>query len=191
MFRKDVLNLYNLYIADLIFCIYLPGDEILEVNGESLQGLTHQEAIQRFKVTWTVALKRFTLQSLLSQFDPLALPRVSVCRFSDKCWSPHCSSVLCLQQLKKGVVTLTVRTRLRSPSLTPCVTPTLLSRSSSPSASLPAPGLEEPDGSSSSRKGPGPKDRIVMDVTLNKGEGPSKRSGRADLCFLGALLGKC
>lgn len=61
MFRKDVLNLYNLYIADLIFCIYLPGDEILEVNGESLQGLTHQEAIQRFKVTWMVVLKRFTL----------------------------------------------------------------------------------------------------------------------------------
>ncbi|XP_062369398.1 PDZ domain-containing protein 2 [Cinclus cinclus] len=102
------------------------GDEILEVNGESLQGLTHQEAIQRFK------------------------------------------------QLKKGVVTLTVRTRLRSPSLTPCVTPTLLSRSSSPSASssVPVPSLEEPDGSSSSsRKGPGPKDRIVMDVTLNKEPG--------------------
>ncbi|XP_071281696.1 PDZ domain-containing protein 2 isoform X2 [Agelaius tricolor] len=101
------------------------GDEILEVNGESLQGLTHQEAIQRFK------------------------------------------------QLKKGVVTLTVRTRLRSPSLTPCVTPTLLSRSSSPSTSgtTPVPGLEEPEGSSSSRKGPGPKDRIVMDVTLNKEPG--------------------
>ncbi|XP_037979204.1 PDZ domain-containing protein 2 isoform X3 [Motacilla alba alba] len=101
------------------------GDEILEVNGESLQGLTHQEAIQRFK------------------------------------------------QLKKGVVTLTVRTRLRSPSLTPCVTPTLLSRSSSPSASssVPVPGLEESEGSSSSRKGPGPKDRIVMDVTLNKEPG--------------------
>ncbi|XP_025751410.2 PDZ domain-containing protein 2 isoform X2 [Manacus vitellinus] len=103
------------------------GDEILEVNGESLQGLTHQEAIQRFK------------------------------------------------QLKKGVVTLTVRTRLRSPSLTPCVTPTLLSRSSSPSSSasggIPVPGLDEADGSSSSRKGPGPKDRIVMDVTLNKEPG--------------------
>ncbi|XP_050185125.1 PDZ domain-containing protein 2 isoform X2 [Myiozetetes cayanensis] len=103
------------------------GDEILEVNGESLQGLTHQEAIQRFK------------------------------------------------QLKKGVVTLTVRTRLRSPSLTPCVTPTLLSRSSSPSSSasggIPVPGLDETDGSSSSRKGPGPKDRIVMDVTLNKEPG--------------------
>ncbi|XP_056180651.1 PDZ domain-containing protein 2 isoform X3 [Falco biarmicus] len=103
------------------------GDEILEVNGESLQGLTHQEAIQRFK------------------------------------------------QLKKGVVTLTVRTRLRSPSLTPCVTPTLLSRSSSPSSSasggMLVPGPDEADGSSSSRKGPGPKDRIVMDVTLNKEPG--------------------
>ncbi|KAM6289873.1 PDZ domain-containing protein 2 [Aegotheles albertisi] len=103
------------------------GDEILEVNGESLQGLTHQEAIQRFK------------------------------------------------QLKKGVVTLTVRTRLRSPSLTPCVTPTLLSRSSSPSSSasggVPVTGPDEADGSSSSRKGPGPKDRIVMDVTLNKEPG--------------------
>lgn len=26
------------------------GDELLEVNGESLQGLTHQQAIQTFKV---------------------------------------------------------------------------------------------------------------------------------------------
>ncbi|KFP31438.1 PDZ domain-containing protein 2, partial [Colius striatus] len=102
------------------------GDEILEVNGESLQGLTHQEAIHRFK------------------------------------------------QLKKGVVTLTVRTRLRSPSLTPCATPTLLSRSSSPSSGASGatlPGPDEPDGSSSNRKGPGPKDRIVMDVTLNKEPG--------------------
>ncbi|XP_075788711.1 PDZ domain-containing protein 2 isoform X2 [Pelodiscus sinensis] len=103
------------------------GDEILDVNGESLQGLTHQEAIQTFK------------------------------------------------QLKKGVVTLTVRTRLRSPSLTPCPTPTLLSRSSSPSSSAsggtPAPGSDDGDASSLCRKGPGPKDRIVMDVTLNKEPG--------------------
>ncbi|XP_027724666.1 PDZ domain-containing protein 2 isoform X2 [Vombatus ursinus] len=103
------------------------GDEILEVNGESLQGLTHQEAIQTFK------------------------------------------------QLKKGVVTLTVRTRLRSPSLTPCPTPTLMSRSSSPnsnaSGGTPAPGSDEGDSSSLGRKGPGPKDRIVMEVTLNKEPG--------------------
>ena len=30
------------------------GDEILEVNGESLQGLTHQQAIQTFKVDFHV-----------------------------------------------------------------------------------------------------------------------------------------
>ncbi|XP_041643763.1 PDZ domain-containing protein 2 isoform X3 [Cheilinus undulatus] len=101
------------------------GDEILEVNGESLQGLTHQQAIQTFK-------------------------------------------------LKKGVVTLTIRTRLRSPSLTPCPTPTLLSRSSSPnsntSGGTPVPaGFEDPEG----RKGPGlgPKDCIIMEVTLNKEPG--------------------
>uniref|UniRef100_A0A8C5LQV9 PDZ domain-containing protein n=1 Tax=Leptobrachium leishanense TaxID=445787 RepID=A0A8C5LQV9_9ANUR len=99
------------------------GDELLEVNGESLQGLTHQEAIHTFK------------------------------------------------QLKKGVVTLTVRTRLRSPSLTPSPTPTLMSRSSSPSSHISVgasvPGSEDGD-SSLCRKGPGPKDRIIMEVTLNK-----------------------
>ncbi|XP_076586310.1 PDZ domain-containing protein 2 isoform X2 [Chaetodon auriga] len=102
------------------------GDEILEVNGESLQGLTHQQAIQTFK------------------------------------------------QLKKGVVTLTIRTRLRSPSLTPCPTPTLLSRSSSPnsnnSGGTPVPSkFEEADGCRG--PGPGPKDCIIMEVMLNKEPG--------------------
>ncbi|XP_029366555.1 PDZ domain-containing protein 2 isoform X2 [Echeneis naucrates] len=102
------------------------GDEILEVNGDSLQGLTHQQAIQTFK------------------------------------------------QLKKGVVSLTIRTRLRSPSLTPCPTPTLLSRSSSPnsnaSGGTPVPsGLEETDCRRG--PGPGPKDCIIMEVTLNKEAG--------------------
>ncbi|XP_019908462.3 PDZ domain-containing protein 2 isoform X2 [Esox lucius] len=106
------------------------GDEILEVNGESLQGLTHQQAIHTFK------------------------------------------------QLKKGVVTLTVRTRLRSPSLTPCPTPTLLSRSSSPNSNasggtptpLP-PTSEEPPEGRKGPPGPGPKDRIIMEVTLSKEPG--------------------
>ncbi|XP_054843204.1 PDZ domain-containing protein 2 [Eublepharis macularius] len=121
------------------------GDELLEVNGESLQGLTHQEAIQTFK------------------------------------------------QLKKGVVTLTVRTKLRSPSLTPCPTPTLLSRSSSPSSSAnggaPLPSSEEVDVSSSSRKGPGPKDRIVMEVTLNKEPGVGLGIGACCLTLENSLPG--
>ncbi|KAJ8261287.1 hypothetical protein COCON_G00170100 [Conger conger] len=102
------------------------GDELLEVNGESLQGLTHQQAIKTFK------------------------------------------------QLKKGVVTLTVRTRLRSPSLTPCPTPTLLSRSSTPNSNTSG-GTPIPQGSEDAdvacRKGPGPKDCIIMEVTLNKEPG--------------------
>ncbi|XP_051278198.1 PDZ domain-containing protein 2 isoform X2 [Dicentrarchus labrax] len=112
------------------------GDEILEVNGESLQGLTHQQAIQTFK------------------------------------------------QLKKGVVTLTIRTRLRSPSLTPCPTPTLLSRSSSPNSNTsgmtPIPsGFEEADGRRG--PGPGPKDCIIMEVMLNKEPGVGLGIG---VCFL-------
>ncbi|KAM9331022.1 PDZ domain-containing protein 2 [Gastrophryne carolinensis] len=121
------------------------GDEILEVNGESLQGLTHQEAIQTFK------------------------------------------------QLRKGVVTLTVRTRLRSPSLTPCPTPIFLSRSSSPSSSVSfGPSVhfsEDGDASSTCRKGPGPKDRIIMEVTLNKEPGVGLGIGVCCLTLENSLPG--
>ncbi|XP_077378633.1 uncharacterized protein pdzd2 isoform X4 [Festucalex cinctus] len=112
------------------------GDEILEVNGESLQGMTHQQAIQTFK------------------------------------------------QLKKGVVTVTIRTRLRSPSLTPCATPRIHSRSSSPNSNTsegtPVPfGSDETDGQRGS--GPGPKDCIIMEVTLDKEPGVGLGIG---VCFL-------
>uniref|UniRef100_A0A8I6ABF3 PDZ domain-containing protein 2 n=1 Tax=Rattus norvegicus TaxID=10116 RepID=A0A8I6ABF3_RAT len=102
------------------------GDEILDVNGIPIKGLTFQEAIHTFK------------------------------------------------QIRSGLFVLTVRTKLLSPSLTPCSTPTHMSRSSSPSfntnsGGTPAGGGQEEGGSSSlGRKAPGPKDRIVMEVTLNK-----------------------
>ncbi|XP_031216149.1 PDZ domain-containing protein 2 isoform X3 [Mastomys coucha] len=101
------------------------GDEILDVNGIPIKGLTFQEAIHTFK------------------------------------------------QIRSGLFVLTVRTKLLSPSLTPCSTPTHMSRSSSPSfntsGGTPAGGCQDEGGSSSlGRKAPGPKDRIVMEVTLNK-----------------------
>uniref|UniRef100_A0A673T252 PDZ domain-containing protein 2 n=1 Tax=Suricata suricatta TaxID=37032 RepID=A0A673T252_SURSU len=102
------------------------GDEILDVNGIPIKGLTFQEAIHTFK------------------------------------------------QIRSGLFVLTVRTKLLSPSLTPCSTPTHVSRASSPnfhtSGSSPAAGAGSDEGGSSSlgRKAPGPKDRIVMEVTLNK-----------------------
>ncbi|KAK2506319.1 hypothetical protein MC885_015697 [Smutsia gigantea] len=100
------------------------GDEILDVNGIPIKGLTFQEAIHTFK------------------------------------------------QIRSGLFVLTVRTKLLSPSLTPCSTPTHMSRSSSPnfntSGGTPALGSDESSSSSLGRKTPGPKDRIVMEVTLNK-----------------------
>ncbi|XP_060002899.1 PDZ domain-containing protein 2 isoform X2 [Lagenorhynchus albirostris] len=100
------------------------GDEILDVNGIPIKGLTFQEAIHTFK------------------------------------------------QIRSGLFVLTVRTKLLSPSLTPCSTPTHMSRSSSPnfntSGGTSAVGADEASSSSLGRKAPGPKDRIVMEVTLNK-----------------------
>ncbi|XP_007949801.1 PDZ domain-containing protein 2 [Orycteropus afer afer] len=100
------------------------GDEILDVNGIPIKGLTFQEAIHTFK------------------------------------------------QIRSGLFVLTVRTKLLSPSLTPCSTPTHMSRSSSPnfnaSGGTSAAGSDESSSSSLGRKTPGPKDRIVMEVTLNK-----------------------
>ncbi|XP_039112343.1 PDZ domain-containing protein 2 isoform X1 [Hyaena hyaena] len=100
------------------------GDEILDVNGIPIKGLTFQEAIHTFK------------------------------------------------QIRSGLFVLTVRTKLLSPSLTPCSTPTHVSRSSSPnfhsSGGSSAAGSNDSGSSSLGRKAPGPKDRIVMEVTLNK-----------------------
>ncbi|KAM5260620.1 PDZ domain-containing protein 2 isoform 4-T10 [Hipposideros larvatus] len=100
------------------------GDEILDVNGIPIKGLTFQEAIHTFK------------------------------------------------QIRSGLFVLTVRTKLLSPSLTPCSTPTHMSRSSSPnfnaSGATSVVGSDESSSSSLGRKAPGPKDRIVMEVTLNK-----------------------
>uniref|UniRef100_G1RUX7 PDZ domain containing 2 n=1 Tax=Nomascus leucogenys TaxID=61853 RepID=G1RUX7_NOMLE len=100
------------------------GDEILDVNGIPIKGLTFQEAIHTFK------------------------------------------------QIRSGLFVLTVRTKLVSPSLTPCSTPTHMSRSASPnfntSGGASGGGSDEGSSSSLGRKTPGPKDRIVMEVTLNK-----------------------
>ncbi|KAL4684523.1 hypothetical protein H8959_022217 [Pygathrix nigripes] len=100
------------------------GDEILDVNGIPIKGLTFQEAIHTFK------------------------------------------------QIRSGLFVLTVRTKLVSPSLTPCSTPTHMSRSASPSfntsGGASVGGSDEGSSSSLGRKTPGPKDRIVMEVTLNK-----------------------
>lgn len=141
--------------------VWSPGDEILDVNGIPIKGLTFQEAIHTFKVTvspW--------VSFVLFLFFPSSPMGFAIWQFPTR--------LLVLQQIRSGLFVLTVRTKLLSPSLTPCSTPTHMSRSSSPSFNSsggpPAGGGSEEGGSSSlGRKAPGPKDRIVMEVTLNKG----------------------
>lgn len=54
-------NLLSIFSAEsliqhyTILTFFYSGDEILEVNGDSLQGLTHQQAIQTFKVKTLVS----------------------------------------------------------------------------------------------------------------------------------------
>lgn len=92
------------------------GDEILEVNGESLRGLTHQQAIHKFK------------------------------------------------QLKKGLVALTTQTRLRSPSLTRCRTPTV--HGCAGGTQTQTSGCEEADDARGLCQSP--RDCVVMEVALKK-----------------------
>lgn len=50
IYMPTLLNLLLFFIFYFFILLSFVGDEILEVNGESLQGLTHQQAIQTFKV---------------------------------------------------------------------------------------------------------------------------------------------
>ncbi|XP_039628693.1 pro-interleukin-16 isoform X2 [Polypterus senegalus] len=102
------------------------GDEILELNGESLQGVTHEEALQKFK------------------------------------------------QIRKGLLTLTVRTSLRTGILS-STTVSQLCRSQSLSSNGcisqdSCPGSESP-GYNFLPSPARPKDRIIMEITLNKEAG--------------------
>lgn len=53
-FIHSAISIYNTALSDCV--LPCAGDEVLEVNGESLQGLTHQQAIQTFKVERAIAI---------------------------------------------------------------------------------------------------------------------------------------
>ncbi|KAL4660751.1 pro-interleukin-16-like [Arapaima gigas] len=105
------------------------GDEILELNGESLHGLTHEEALQKFK------------------------------------------------QIKKGLLTLVVRTRLRQGTFSgqsQAQAPQLCrSRSLSSSAVINRASMDLEDYKlNSSHADPAkPNDRVMIEITLQKEDG--------------------
>uniref|UniRef100_A0A8C7VS79 PDZ domain-containing protein n=1 Tax=Oncorhynchus mykiss TaxID=8022 RepID=A0A8C7VS79_ONCMY len=101
------------------------GDEILELNGESLHGLTHEDALQRFK------------------------------------------------QIKKGLLTLVVRTSLRVGALCGQAAVAQLCRSRSLSSST---GIDVATANTHTNTVPQPplakpRDRVMMEITLHKEAG--------------------
>ncbi|KAB1257156.1 Pro-interleukin-16 [Camelus dromedarius] len=112
----------------LRFLPVLIGDEILELNGESMAGLTHQDALQKFK------------------------------------------------QAKKGLLTLTVRTRLTAPpSLGSHLSPPLCRSLSSSTCVTKDCGplvLDSPEAAAGTAK---PSYRVMVEVSLQKGRGAASR----------------
>ncbi|XP_075414182.1 pro-interleukin-16 isoform X2 [Tenrec ecaudatus] len=118
------------------------GDEILELNGESVAGLTHQDALQKFK------------------------------------------------QAKKGLLTLTVRTRLTAPpALCSHLTPPLC-RSLSSSTCATKDGssfaLESPVAPASTAK---PNYRIMVEVSLKKEAGVGLGIGLCSIPYFQCISG--
>ncbi|XP_066448785.1 pro-interleukin-16 isoform X2 [Eleutherodactylus coqui] len=109
------------------------GDEILELNGESMYGLTHNDALQKFKV-------------------------------------------------KKGVITLTVRTGLSAPDIIKaCNTQMVRSKSSSICAVREHSPLQ-PETSN-------PNDRVIMEVSLQKESGVGLGIGLCSVPNCGSISG--
>ncbi|XP_056428101.1 pro-interleukin-16 [Hyla sarda] len=110
------------------------GDEILELNGESMHGLTHNDALQKFK------------------------------------------------QVKKGVITLTVRTGLSAPDIIKaCNSQMVRSKSSSTCAVR----EHSPLQSESSN----PNNRVIMEVSLQKESGVGLGIGLCSVPNCGSISG--
>uniref|UniRef100_A0A2I3FXK7 Pro-interleukin-16 n=2 Tax=Nomascus leucogenys TaxID=61853 RepID=A0A2I3FXK7_NOMLE len=118
------------------------GDEILELNGESMAGLTHQDALQKFK------------------------------------------------QAKKGLLTLTVRTRLTAPpSLCSHLSPPLcrsLSSSTCITKDSSSFALESPSAPISTAK---PNYRIMVEVSLQKEAGVGLGIGLCSVPYFQCISG--
>ncbi|XP_021510428.1 pro-interleukin-16 isoform X3 [Meriones unguiculatus] len=118
------------------------GDEILELNGESMAGLTHQDALQRFK------------------------------------------------QAKKGLLTLTVRTRLTTPpSLCSHLSPPLcrsLSSSTCGAQDRSPFSLESPASPASTAK---PNYRVMVEVSLQKEAGVGLGIGLCSVPYFQCISG--
>ncbi|NWI70273.1 IL16 protein, partial [Todus mexicanus] len=127
------------------------GDEILELNGESMHGLTHYDALQKFKVTYSPS-------RTISAF----IQNVHVN-------SPYSFIIFPFLQAKKGLLTLTVRTSFSTPhSASSCLSPHLCQSLSSSICITKENSSFSSESAAFSLNATKPNDRVIMEVTLNK-----------------------
>ncbi|XP_004447759.2 pro-interleukin-16 [Dasypus novemcinctus] len=118
------------------------GDEILELNGESMAGLTHQEALQKFK------------------------------------------------QAKKGLLTLTVRTRLTAPhSLSSHLSPPLCRSLSSSTCATKDSGPFALDGPAAPASADKANYRVMVEVSLKKEAGVGLGIGLCSVPYFQCISG--
>ncbi|NXD06205.1 IL16 protein, partial [Nothocercus nigrocapillus] len=148
------------------------GDEILELNGESMHGLTHYDALQKFKVT-------YSSPSIISVFTH----NVHVS-------SAHSFIIICFLQAKKGLLTLTVRTSFSPPhSASSYLSPHLCQSLSSSTCITKENSSFSSESTAFSLNATKPNDRVIMEVTLNKEAGVGLGIGLCSIPYFQCISG--
>ncbi|NWH30154.1 IL16 protein, partial [Chloropsis hardwickii] len=148
------------------------GDEILELNGESMHGLTHYDALQKFKVMYSPS-------------------RTTCCfRHNVHVSSTHSLTVHSFLQAKKGLLTLTVRTSFSTPhSASSCQSPLMCQSLSSSTCITKENSSFSSENAAFSLNPTKPNDRVIMEVTLNKEPGVGLGIGLCSIPYFQCISG--
>ncbi|NWV03902.1 IL16 protein, partial [Ptilonorhynchus violaceus] len=147
------------------------GDEILELNGESMHGLTHYDALQKFKVMYSPS----KTASVFTHNVHVSSTHSLVCSF----W-----------QAKKGLLTLTVRTSFSTPhSASSCQSPLLCQSLSSSTCITKENSSFSSENAAFSLNPTKPNDRVIMEVTLNKEPGVGLGIGLCSIPYFQCISG--
>ncbi|NWX82589.1 IL16 protein, partial [Nothoprocta pentlandii] len=148
------------------------GDEILELNGESMHGLTHYDALQKFKVMYSSPSIIFTFTHNV---------HISL---------PHSFITFCFLQAKKGLLTLTVRTSFSPPhSASSYLSPHLCQSLSSSTCITKENSSFSSESTAFSLNATKPNDRVIMEVTLSKEAGVGLGIGLCSIPYFQCISG--
>ncbi|NXY43569.1 IL16 protein, partial [Ceuthmochares aereus] len=147
------------------------GDEILELNGESMHGLTHYDALQKFKVTYSPSSTTSVFTHNTSELN-------------------HLFIIFSFLQAKKGLLTLTVRTSFGTPhSASSCLSPHLCQSLGSSTCITKENSSFSSESEAFSLNATKPNDRVIMEVTLNKEPGVGLGIGLCSIPYFQCISG--